>query len=34
VVLPHNINDQAFIEALVDNFRQVAGAGAARAASR
>ena len=25
VVLPHNINDQVFIDALVDNFNQIAG---------
>lgn len=34
VVLPHNINDPAFIDALVDNFNQIAGSGLARAASR
>jgi len=34
VVLPHNINDQAFIDALVDNFNQIAGARLARAAAR
>src|SRR5215475_9076200 len=34
VVLPHNVNDQAFIDALVDNFNQIAGARLARAASR
>jgi uncharacterized protein (UPF0261 family)/ABC-type branched-subunit amino acid transport system ATPase component len=34
VVLPHNINDQAFIDALVENFNQIAGARIARAASR
>jgi uncharacterized protein (UPF0261 family) len=34
VILPHNVNDQAFIDALVDNFNQIAGARVARAASR
>jgi uncharacterized protein (UPF0261 family)/ABC-type branched-subunit amino acid transport system ATPase component len=34
VILPHNVNDQAFIDALVDNFNQIAGARIARAASR
>ena len=34
VVLPHNVNDQAFIDALVDNFNQIAGARLARAAAR
>ena len=34
VVLPHNINDQAFIDALVDNFNQIAGGRPARVASR
>jgi uncharacterized protein (UPF0261 family) len=34
VVLPHNINDQAFIDAVVDNFNQIAGGRAARVASR
>jgi uncharacterized protein (UPF0261 family)/ABC-type branched-subunit amino acid transport system ATPase component len=32
--LPHNINDQAFAEALVANFNQVAGAQAPRTVSR
>jgi uncharacterized protein (UPF0261 family) len=31
VVLPHNINDQAFIDALVDNFNEIAGARLSRA---
>ncbi|TWT01256.1 ABC transporter permease [Reyranella sp. CPCC 100927] len=34
VSLPHNINDQAFIDALVDNFNQVAGASQTRAVVR
>ena len=34
VVLPHNINDPAFIDALVDNFNQISGSGLARVASR
>ena len=34
VTLPHNVNDQAFIDALVDNFNQVASAGQNRAAVR
>ena len=34
VALPHNINDQAFIDALVDNFNQIAGGRPARVASR
>jgi uncharacterized protein (UPF0261 family) len=31
VVLPHNINDPAFIDALVGNFNEIAGARSARA---
>jgi len=34
IVLPHNINDQAFIDALVENFNQIAATSRARAASR
>jgi len=33
VVLPHNINDQAFIDALVGNFNDIAGTRPARAAA-
>jgi uncharacterized protein (UPF0261 family)/ABC-type branched-subunit amino acid transport system ATPase component len=33
VVLPHNINDPAFIDALVENFNDIAGARSARAAT-
>jgi len=33
VVLPHNINDPAFIDALVANFNEIAGARPARAAA-
>ena len=34
VVLPHNINDQAFIDALVANFNEIAGGRPARVAAR
>jgi uncharacterized protein (UPF0261 family)/ABC-type branched-subunit amino acid transport system ATPase component len=33
VVLPHNINDQAFIDALVENFNDIAGTRLSRAAA-
>ncbi|HLM15573.1 MAG TPA: Tm-1-like ATP-binding domain-containing protein, partial [Reyranella sp.] len=33
IVLPHNINDQAFIDALVQNFNDIAGTRLARAAA-
>jgi uncharacterized protein (UPF0261 family) len=33
VVLPHNINDQAFIDALVGNFNEIAGTRPSRAAA-
>ena len=33
IALPHNINDQAFIDALVQNFNDIAGARLARAAA-
>ena len=33
VVLPHNINDPAFIDALVENFNDIAGGRLARAAA-
>ena len=33
LVLPHNINDQAFIDALVGHFNDIAGTRLARAAA-
>jgi len=33
IVLPHNINDQAFIDALVENFNDIAGTRLSRAAA-
>jgi uncharacterized protein (UPF0261 family) len=33
IVLPHNINDPAFIDALVENFNDIAGTRLSRAAA-